>query len=76
VEHGTTGLRVPPGDVAGFAGAIGALVQDRGRRLRMASQARVAAVARDSAIEDAELLDQYAHVAGLETERDAWRAAS
>jgi glycosyltransferase involved in cell wall biosynthesis len=76
VEHGVSGLRVAPRDVAGFAAAIGALVHDRRRRERMAAAARLTAVARDSAIEDAELLDQYAVIAGLETERDAWRAAS
>ncbi len=32
VKHGETGLLTPPGDIAAFADALSALLQDRGRR--------------------------------------------
>jgi glycosyltransferase involved in cell wall biosynthesis len=60
VVAGETGLLVPPGDAAAFAAAIEALVTDPERRLRLAAAARERAVARDSAHEDAELMNHYA----------------
>jgi glycosyltransferase involved in cell wall biosynthesis len=40
VEHGRTGLLVPPGDVAALADAISTLVTDRHRRYRLGMAAR------------------------------------
>ena len=40
VDDGRTGLLVPMGDVAGFAGAVRALIADPHRRLRMGEAAR------------------------------------
>ena len=76
VSSGRTGILVSPQDAAGFAGAIARLALNAPLRRRMSGEARLAAVARDCALEDAELLDQYRRVLGFETERDAWRAAS
>jgi len=76
VQSGVTGLREPGQDPSAFASAIVALAMDPARRQHMGAQARLAAVARDSAIEDAELMDQYRRVLGREPERDTWRAAS
>ena len=76
VLQGRTGILISPQDSAGFAGAIGRLAQNAPLRRRMGAEARLAAVARDSTIEDAELLDQYRRVLGLEPARDEWRAAS
>jgi glycosyltransferase involved in cell wall biosynthesis len=76
VTHRLQGLLVPPRDPVGFAAAISRLVHNAELRERMSGQARLAAVARDSALEDDDLLDQYGAVLGREPERDAWRAAS
>jgi glycosyltransferase involved in cell wall biosynthesis len=40
VEHGETGLLVPPGDVDAMAAAIGQLIEDRDMRERMGRQGR------------------------------------
>jgi len=63
VRHGETGILVPPRDAIGFAEAIEALVADPRRRFAMSAAAREAAVARDSAVEDSELLTRYAELA-------------
>lgn len=76
VTHGRTGLLAPPDDARAFAAAITALVMDPALRARLSAAARLTAVARDAAIEDAVLLDQYAELLGREPERDVWRAAS
>ncbi len=60
VVHEHTGLLVSPHDAgAGYAAAIEALACDRERRFRLAAAARERAVERDSAPEDAELMDRY-----------------
>jgi glycosyltransferase involved in cell wall biosynthesis len=76
VVQGRNGILVGLHDSAGFAAAIARLALNAPLRRRMAAESRLAAVARDSALEDAELLDQYRQVIGLEPSRDEWRAAS
>jgi glycosyltransferase involved in cell wall biosynthesis len=76
VAQGRTGFLVSPHDAVGFAGAIARLALNAPLRRRMSAEARLAAVARDSALEDAALFDQYRRALGLESERDVWRAAS
>lgn len=75
LRSGHAGLLVAPRDGRAFAAAIVALAVDPQRRHAMGSAARLAAVGRDMTIENAELLDQYARVAGLAAGEDAWRAA-
>lgn len=65
ITHGRTGVLVAPDDATGFAAEILSLVIAPQRRAEIASAARVAAVARDVAPENLELLKQYAAVAGL-----------
>ena len=74
IQHGRSGLLVAPRDARACAAAIVELAVDRERREAMSAAARLAAVGRDAGAENAELLDQYARVAGIVTE-DAWRAA-
>ena len=64
VVHGRTGLLVPPDDARGFAAAIVRLALDGDRRRTLGIAARRFAVTRDCAAEDADLLAQYAAVAG------------
>jgi glycosyltransferase involved in cell wall biosynthesis len=40
ITHGRSGLLVPPGDVAGLAAAIGALIEDPARRRALGAQGR------------------------------------
>lgn len=75
VAHGRTGRLVAPRDPRGFACAIVELALDDQRRHALGAAARVAAVGRDVTLENAALLDQYAGLAGLPVEQDAWRAA-
>ena len=70
------GLLVAPHDVSAFASAICTLVINEPLRARLGAQARLTAVARDSAAEDDTLIDHYARILGREPERDTWRAAS
>lgn len=60
VEHGRSGLLVPPRDPGRFADAIVDLVRDEEQRQELSAGARRAAAARDVAIEDRQLLSQYA----------------
>ncbi len=76
VVHGSNGLLVSAHDPSAFAAAVVGLTMERETRRGLSAQARITAVARDSAIEDAELLDQYRALLGREPERDVWRAAS
>ncbi len=76
VTHQLNGLRVTWHDATGFAAAICALALNRDLRLRMGAQSRLLAVARDSAAEDDELMDQYEQILGQRPGQDAWRAAS
>jgi len=76
VRHGRNGLLVPPDQDRAFAAAISALAFDHALRRRLGAQARLDAVARDSAAEDQELIDGYTALLGHPTETDAWRAAS
>ena len=59
ILHAVTGVLLPPDDALAFAAEIEALVLDPTRRFRLAAAAREWALARDSSIEDAELLAQY-----------------
>jgi glycosyltransferase involved in cell wall biosynthesis len=65
IVHGITGRLVAPDDVTGFAAEILSLVIAGQRRGEMAIAARAAAVTRDVAPENLELLRQYAVAAGL-----------
>ncbi len=64
IVHGRTGVLVPPDDARGFASEIARLALDARERVLLGAAARHAAVARDSAAEDAALLAQYAAVTG------------
>jgi glycosyltransferase involved in cell wall biosynthesis len=76
IAHGVNGLLLPGSDPGAFAAAIVRLTMEPASRRRLSTQARIAAVAHDSAIEDAELQGQYRALLGHEPERDTWRAAS
>jgi len=65
IAHNQTGRLVAPDDVTGFAVEILSLVISPQRRAEVAAAARAAAVARDVAPENLELLRQYAEAAGL-----------
>jgi glycosyltransferase involved in cell wall biosynthesis len=65
ITHGQTGRLVVPDDGTGFAAEILSLVISPPRRAALATAARTAAVARDVAPENLELLRQYARAAGL-----------
>ena len=65
ITHNQTGRLVAPDDVTGFAVEILSLVISPQRRAEVAVAARAAAVARDVAPENLELLRQYAQAAGL-----------
>ncbi len=69
------GYLVPPDDASGFASAIAQLTLDAGLRQRMGAEARLTAVMRDPAEEDARLLADYAEAIGREGEESRWRAA-
>jgi phosphatidylinositol alpha 1,6-mannosyltransferase len=63
IDHGQTGLLVAPDDATGFAADILSLVIAPQRRAELAKAARTAALARDVAPENLELLKQYAGAA-------------
>jgi glycosyltransferase involved in cell wall biosynthesis len=65
IIHGHSGLLVAPADATGFAAEILSLVIAPQRRVEIGRAARVAALARDVAPENRELLRQYAAAAGL-----------
>jgi glycosyltransferase involved in cell wall biosynthesis len=65
IAHRRSGLLVAPDDAIGFASDILSLVIAPQRRAEIATAARAAAVARDVAPENLELLKQYASAAGL-----------
>jgi glycosyltransferase involved in cell wall biosynthesis len=75
IAHNQSGRLVAPDDVTGFAVEILSLVLSRGRRAEVSAAARAAAVARDVAPENLELLRQYAAAAGLSEEEAASCAA-
>jgi len=56
------GILVAPNDAFGFAMAIENLVRDSARRFALAAAARERALERDSAREDAELIELYARL--------------
>ncbi|HWC73896.1 MAG TPA: hypothetical protein VG454_08150, partial [Gemmatimonadales bacterium] len=56
-------LLVAPEDATGFAAAVLSLVIAPQRRAELGAAARIAAVARDVAVENLELLQQYAAAA-------------
>ena len=64
IKHGESGRLVAADDVTGFAAEILSLVISPPRRVELGRAARVAAVARDIAPENLELLRQYAKAAG------------
>lgn len=68
VEHGRTGLLVPPGDPLAVRTAVGLLQADAGLRLRYGTQARAAVAHRTWEAVGDRLLDHYAQVLG---EREA-----
>lgn len=61
--HGRTGVLVPPDDPRAIAAEIVRLGLDARARLFLGAAARTFAVTRDSAVEDADLLAQYAAAA-------------
>ena len=65
ITQGQSGVLVAPEDATGFAAEILSLVIAPQRRAQIATAARAAAVARDVAPENLELLKQYASAAGL-----------
>ncbi len=65
MTHGLSGVLVAADDATGFAAEILALVMAPRRRAEIAMAARAAAVTRDVASENLELLQQYAAAAGL-----------
>ncbi|HEY3219690.1 MAG TPA: glycosyltransferase family 1 protein [Gemmatimonadales bacterium] len=65
IAHRRTGVLVAADDVTGFAAEVLSLVIAPQRRVELAAAARAAAVARDVAPENLELLQQYAAAAGL-----------
>jgi glycosyltransferase involved in cell wall biosynthesis len=65
VVPGVNGFLVAPDDSAGFAARIIELAINAARRRELATQARATALPRDVAAENAELLRQYAELAGL-----------
>lgn len=65
IQHGQTGRLVAPDDATGFAAEILSLVVSSQRRTELGKAAREAAIARDVAPENLELLQQYATAAGL-----------
>jgi len=65
IVHGQSGRLVAPDDVTGFAAEILSLVISPPRRAELGRAARAAAVDRDIAPENLELLRQYATAAGL-----------
>jgi glycosyltransferase involved in cell wall biosynthesis len=77
VEHGRSGLLVPPGDVAALAAAVGALLADRdlARRLGRAGQERVRERFTLARMADA-LGDLYARLATGPSSADRNRSAT
>jgi glycosyltransferase involved in cell wall biosynthesis len=75
VANGTNGLLVVPGDARALAAAVLTLVVDRGAMRRLGVGARAFAEERDTAREDAVLLDQYAALIDHATTGAIWRAA-
>ena len=71
VRHGENGLLAPPHDAHAFAEAIIELVNDDERRRALGAAARRTALARSVVTENAELLAQYAEVAGLRPQEQA-----
>lgn len=65
IAHGANGMLVAPDDATGFAAEILSLVIAPQRRADLGTAARAAALARDVAPENLELLQQYATAAGL-----------
>lgn len=66
IVHGRTGLLAPPGDPRAFAAEIARLSLDATSRVYIGAAARNFAVTRDSAVEDAALMAQYAAAAGAQ----------
>jgi len=67
IAHGKSGMLVAPDDATGFAAEILSLVINPSRRREIGIGARQAALARDIAPENLELLQQYVAAAGLST---------
>jgi glycosyltransferase involved in cell wall biosynthesis len=65
IASGKSGMLVAPDDVTGFAAEILSLVIAPQRRADLGTAARAAALVRDVAPENLELLQQYATAAGL-----------
>jgi glycosyltransferase involved in cell wall biosynthesis len=64
VRHGVTGRLAPPADARAFAAQIIELVMEPERRRALSQAARQFALTRDTAMEDAQLLDHYRAAAG------------
>jgi len=75
IRPGSSGLLVSPHDSHGYADAIVALVADPITRLALAAAGRDHALTRDVVHENAELLERYALLAGLNERRTSPCAA-
>jgi len=75
VRHERNGMLVPPHDAPGFAARIIESVLDLPRARHLGAEARRTALARDLETENAELLRQYAELAGANLPRETPCAA-
>jgi glycosyltransferase involved in cell wall biosynthesis len=75
IRRGANGVLVAPHDPRAYADAIATLVGDAAARFALAAAARDDVLARDVALENAELLDRYAALTGRSERRTSPCAA-
>ena len=75
IQHGVTGVLVPPHDPRGYADAIADLVRDPTRRFALGAAARERALERAVGPENADLLARYAELARVPRQSTAPCAA-
>ncbi|HEX4627816.1 MAG TPA: glycosyltransferase, partial [Gemmatimonadales bacterium] len=75
IRQGANGVLVAPHDPRAYADAIATLVGDAAARFALAAAARDGVLARDVALENAELLDRYAALTGRSERRTSPCAA-